>query len=186
MNVGIISSRYAHTLLEYSTKCGECDTVLAQSEAILYSINNVPQLEKVLRDPTGVTVEQKMSLLRTTLGNEKMAPSLEKFLHLVIHNERADLLGMILFIFGKLYYRSRKVRFAVVTTAIDLPDEKLEKIRLTLSKLLDCQIEAESRTDPSIIGGMTITIDDYLIDASVASQLSEVRRQYSEKITRIV
>jgi F-type H+-transporting ATPase subunit delta len=43
-----------------------------------------------------------------------------------------------------------------------------------------------AEVDPAIVGGFVFTVDDLMLDASVARQIELIRRQFVEKNNRIV
>ena len=72
-----------------------------------------------------------------------------------------------------------------LTTAVEAPElvrhlEELGTLK-TASK-----VEIKANIDPSIIGGYIMEIDGYRLDASVANQLRNIRRQFIDKNRRIV
>ena len=74
---------------------------------------------------------------------------------------------------------------AMLKTAV--PSPELEKrIKDLLQDRLGGEIILHTETDPSIIGGFRLNVDDRLLDASVSSQLEEIRRQLIDKNRRIV
>ena len=48
------------------------------------------------------------------------------------------------------------------------------------------QMELETVVDPSIEGGFVFDINDYRLDASIATQLKRVKQQFIDKNRRIV
>ena len=55
-----------------------------------------------------------------------------------------------------------------------------------LEEKFGCKIVFESSVDPSLVGGFLVVVDDYLLDASVRSQIETVRRQFITQNNRIV
>ena len=84
-----------------------------------------------------------------------------------------------------MYYRSRGVRVARLTTAV--PAEALERrLRTMLEKQLGCEVLLETSVDPDLLGGFTLEIGDYLLDGSVRRQIETIRRQFVISNNRIV
>ena len=65
-----------------------------------------------------------------------------------------------------------------VRTAIELDGDRQAKLRQQLSKETGKKVELSAVVDSSILGGMTIRIDDLLIDASTRTRLQSLRREF--------
>ena len=61
-----------------------------------------------------------------------------------------------------------------------------ERIRNSASNLLHAEMELQTEVDPSIEGGFVFDINDYRLDASIATQLKKVKQQFIDKNRRIV
>ena len=93
-----------------------------------------------------------------------LEPDLERFLTMVSKNGRMEDIRFILRSFVGMYYRSKGI----------------------LEKKFGCRIVFESSVDPSLVGGFQVVVDDYMLDASVRSQIETVRRQFITQNNRIV
>ena len=85
-----------------------------------------------------------------------------------------------------LYRKSEGIAVVKIITAVPLEKEMEDKILFRISKMLGKKIELQKSVDPAIEGGFIIDIDDYRLDASVASRLRQIRRQLIDKNRRIV
>lgn len=186
MNQGLISSRYAKALLAFADSCGEGERVIDEAHRIEAAIRDIPQVHRIVTDPAAVSREEKMALFRSVLAPDGISSSMENFLSLVLRNRREYDLRFILHTFTILYYRDRGVKFATVTTAVDPPENMVDRIRRAIEDRFHCRVVMEDKVDPSIIGGVTVRVDDYLLDASVAGQLDTVRKEFTRKNKRIV
>ena len=158
MNTGIISSRYATALLRYVEETGGGERVCAQ-------------VHRLLDHP-----EQNPGPLE---------PELDRFVRLLVSNGRLEDVRFMLRSFLSMYYRSRGIRVARLTTAVAAPGLE-QKIRSLLEKQLGCEVRVESSVDPDLIGGFTLEVDDHLLDASVRRQVETIRRQFVIQNNRIV
>lgn len=158
MNSGIISSRYAKSLLRFTDETGNGEAVYAQ-------------VLQILKDPDSIPAV--------------LEPEIQKFIQLLVRNGRLGDVRQMLTTFTRLYNSSRGRRLAHLVTAV--PAGELEiKVRTLLENKLGGEIVLDSSVDPSIIGGFVLTVDDYLLDASVSRQLDQIRRQFMDKNKRIV
>ena len=71
-------------------------------------------------------------------------------------------------------------------TAVPVNKETEDRIRSAAAHILHAQMELETVIDPSIEGGFIFDINDYRLDASVATQLKRVKQQFIDKNRRIV
>ena len=158
MNTGIIASRYATALLRYTEETGGGERVCAQVRRLL----DHPE-----QDPGPLESE------------------LERLIRLVVENGRLEDVKFILRSFIAMYYRSRGIQVAQLTTVV--PSEGLErKLRAMLEKQFGTQVLIETKVDPELIGGFTLEVGDYLLDASVRRQIETIRRQFVISNNRIV
>jgi len=186
VNTGIISSRYARALLKLVDDIGDGELVCSQFPKVLDAIKKVPELYHIVNDPKAVTVDQKMTLLKSSLAPETMTPSLEKFLTLLIRNGRMDHGEFIFHAFSMLYYESRNIRFATLTTAEEAPQWLVDKIVDLIHNTYGSKVVLDKKVDPDIIGGLVLMMDDWCVDASIARQLDEIRKEFNSKNKRIV
>ena len=158
MNTGIISSRYATALLRYTQETGGGERVCAQVRRLL----DHPE-----QDPG------------------PLEPELERLIRLLVQNGRMEDVRLILRTFLTKYYQSLGVKVAVLTTVV--ASEELEhKVRAMLEKQFGGEVLIESRVDPALVGGFTLEVGDYLLDASVRRQIETIRRQFVIQNNRIL
>lgn len=158
MNTGILSSRYATALLRYTEETGGGERVCAQVRLLL---------EHPDQDPG------------------PLEPELERFIRLLVKNGRMEDVRFMFRSFIEMYYRSRGILVARLTTVV--PSEELErKLRTMLEGKFGHEVLVESRVDPALIGGFTLEVGNYLLDASVRRQIESIRRQFVIQNNRIV
>ena len=97
------------------------------------------------------------------------------FMHLIIKNSREDLVHPIAEAFIKLYKKDQNILDVTVISATKLDDAAKAKILTKINTGFQGTIELTEKIDPSLIGGFIIRIDDKQIDASIASQLTNLR-----------
>ena len=186
MNTGIIASRYAAALHRYVALHGDADRVCAQAKTLEQALGRLPDFRRLVDDPAAVSRDEKMAFFRSALGEDGMSPVLERFLALVMENGRIADLRFILHDYADLYYASRNVHFATLSTAVPVPDPLLEKIHAKAVERLGGEVVIEEKVDPSLIGGGVFTVDGYRVDASVRTQLRTLHSQFNEQNKRIV
>ena len=158
MNTGIISTRYAKALLMFTEENGSGERVCEQ-------------VREILKDPDRMP--------------ERLEPDLERFVALVSKNGRMEDISFILRSFVGMFYRSKGVRVATLVSAVPSADLE-DRLHGMLEEKFGCKIVFESSVDPSLVGGFLVVVDDYLLDASVRSQIETVRRQFITQNNRIV
>lgn len=69
-----------------------------------------------------------------------------------------------------------------LTTASELSPEVIQRVTAALGANLGGKtVDMKVKTDPALIGGMTLVIGDTLIDGSVATQLERIEEQLKRK-----
>jgi len=121
-----------------------------------------------------VPADQKRAVLRELLPG--IPQEVERFLAILAHRDRLDLVPEIAIIFQRLVNEERGIAVAQVTTAIAIDDGQKAQIATRLSRRLGKTVTLETRVDPSILGGVVAQIGDNVIDGSVRGRLERLRR----------
>ena len=185
MNTGLVSSRYALALLKYVSGTEDEEKVYSQVLRLSGSLSAVPELRGLIDNPLSVSDTQKFSLLVSALDGEEMAQELKKFILLVMKNRRTRYLRLMLLSFISQYREEHNIKVSRLVTAVPAPELE-ERLASEVKRRHGDTVIFEHRVDPDIVGGFIFWIDGYMLDASTATQLKSVRRQFIEKNRRIV
>jgi len=174
MNDGLIPRRYAKALYKLALENGDSEQTYEMLKSFNFQDVAIDELKRTMINPH-VSDEEKQRLLRGIIG-AKNDSSLDKFLLLVLRKNRADQLRLIALAYLDLYRQEHNISKVVITTAAQLPEPEIEAILDVVKKRMgDTTLEVYKETDPDLIGGFTIKIDDLLLDASVKNELKQMR-----------
>ncbi len=184
MNTGVVATRYARALLRYAGELPDGEELCREARALVKVLSETPQLRLAIETPSGVSVGEKLDLLKTSL-NGSMNPSIEAFVRLVLRNGREKLLRLMLHNFVGQYFDSKNTLRAKLVTVV--PSEKLEAaLREMVVENTGFDVMIESSVDPNLIGGFVFTVENSRYDASVAGQLKTIHREFIENNKRII
>lgn len=186
MEVGILSMRYAKAMIEYAQEKGLEDRIYQEFMTLAYCFRAQPELRETLENPV-VTTKEKLALICTAAdGNGKSTREFVRFITLVLRNRREGYLQFISLMYMDLYRKLKHIGTGRLITAVPVDKETEDRIRSAATHILHAQVELETVVDPSIDGGFIFDINDYRLDASVATQLKRVKQQFIDKNRRIV
>ena len=97
------------------------------------------------------------------------------FLLLLFEKGRIGFLASINEFYQALADELKGVARASLTSATELGDETIEKIRAALSKRTGRDIILEVEQDPGLIGGIVTRIGDLVLDGSIKTQLLNLK-----------
>ena len=186
MDIGIVSMRYAKTLIAYAYNTGKEDVLYREFSTLASSFGKHPELRAALLNPI-LSADDKFKLVCTAAnGDQPASEEFKRCIALVQQNRREGLLQYISLSFQTLYRKKKHIGTAKLTTAIPVSQEVEERIRQTSSSLLHAHMELQTEVNPDIEGGFIFDINDYRLDASIATQLKKVKQQFVDKNRRIV
>lgn len=186
MDIGIVSMRYAKALIEYAQGTGAEDRLYKEMRMLERSFRKHPDLRVALDNPI-LTIREKFSLIRTAaIGDGEESREFARFVTLVLRNRREYFLQYICLTFLDLYRKRKHIGVGKLITAVPVSREVWERIRDSASTLLHAQMELQTEVDPAIEGGFVFDINDFRLDASIATQLKRVKQQFIDKNRRIV
>jgi len=169
----VAGRRYALAILDIAKASGDVDSWLEAVDALSDLTAERRFVEALQAD--GMTDEQFVAIVRRILPGATQ-PQLNLF-RLLRRKSRLDLGSSIASFFHELVDEDRGTLRAVVTSAIELDEERLRLVRERIATATGRQVQMESRVDPSIVGGLTVRIGDQLVDGSTKTRLRNLRSQ---------
>lgn len=184
MYIGIVSVRYAKALLAYANDSGVEDAVYEEALRLKDSFALVPELRQAMENPV-LPSEVKLKLIVEAAGG-KVTKELKRFAQLVLQEKREKFLQFMVNSYVGLYRKQKNISIGKLTAAFPMAPEVVERIRKIVVSRTGGTAEFTTKVDPALQGGFIFEIGTYRLDASVASQMRRVKRQFVEKNRRIV
>ena len=179
MDQGLIPRSYEKALLETANERGVSEALYGQMTMLNDSFASEPGLGKAISNPF-VSTADKTALLETASGvkpGDKDASTFADFVKLLVQNSRIDLMREITLAYVDLYRRENNIVRVEVTSAAPLEESARKRLRAIIESKLpsDGKIELEEHTDPSLIGGFVVNINNERLDASLKNELEQLR-----------
>jgi F-type H+-transporting ATPase subunit delta len=177
-----IATRYGKALLD-TTLVQECMAPVAESyRAVAETLDAHPELVHFLEGPQ-VTEKEKKELLKTLFG-EKIEGVLLNLFYLLIDRNRIEFLRDIEHEFALLAEIEQGQTRVLVTTAIPLSDDLESALITKLEAVTGGKIVMKKKVDTSVMGGVSVTMGDKVIDGTLRSGLDRMRSQFSRTNVR--
>ena len=123
MNTGLISSRYATTLLEFSIENGEQDVVYQKMKLLTEVFIFTPLLRRTQSDRS-INILDKKKFIITACGGS-LPVSLDKMIDLILKNDRQDVLHFIALQYIEMYRKRFKIQNTRLTTAYSMEQKEM-------------------------------------------------------------
>ncbi len=169
-----IAEVYARALFEAAAGRGVLDAVREQLAQLAQALTDSRDLAIFLFSPYFSTEEKKAGLHRAIEGADETFMS---FLETLIERHRTPAIFAIRTRYEELYDEERKLLPVEVTSATELDRETVESIGERIGAQTGRRVQLSSRVDPSIVGGIVLRVGNRVLDASIANQLNQLRKQ---------
>jgi len=174
MNTGLISSRYAHALYDYALQKNAEERVYVQAKLLAKGFSQFVKLKSVLNNPVLGNLKKKEIILLTI--NVAIDPVFDRFIDMVLENNREDLLHFIALKYVDVYRKNKNIFAAKLTTAIEI-DPKTEKTLIrVIENYTKGTLELDKAQNPDILGGFALEVDNTRWDATIAGQLRKIKK----------
>jgi F-type H+-transporting ATPase subunit delta len=172
-----VAKRYAKSLIDLSREQGVLDAV-NQDMTLLVSVCEANRdLALLLGNPI-IGADKKLSVLNAVFG-QRVSKLSSAFFDIITRKGRESHLVGIAKEFVAQYKKSKGIETAVVTTAAGLDDRLRAEVLRTVRESMKSEVELVEKVDKDLIGGFVLRVGDKLYDASVASELRKLAREFS-------
>lgn len=164
--------RYARALFDVALHQGQVEGVNAALASLATLLRGNKELMGVLQRPT-VAAAKKKAILRSVLGEAEGLAA--RFLEILVDQGRIVAAPDVALAFETLWNAHRNVSRAHIVSARELGETEVASLKAALEKLTGTGIEAQTRVDPDLVGGVVVSVAGLTYDGSVRAQLQALR-----------
>ncbi len=179
MNESKISVRYAKALLQSALDKDLLDAVYQDMIQLYQICRKVSDFDLFLQNPV-VPQSKKKEMIRTVFDGRVSDLTLS-FLNMIVDNKRELYIQDITRRFLDDFKQHKGITTVVLTTAVPVDQHIKEQVSQIIKETYKTTVELEEKQSKQLIGGFVIKIDDKMMDASVAKQLRDMRKQLISK-----
>ncbi|XP_049598637.1 ATP synthase subunit O, mitochondrial [Syngnathus scovelli] len=171
-----VEGRYATALFSAASKQKKLDQV----EQELVKVNAVikdPKISSIVMNPH-VKRSIKQKTFHDALAKAKVSSITTNLINVLSDNGRLTKTGDVITAFGKMMSAHRGEVICSVTTAQPLDPANLTELKTALNGFLQKgeTIKLETKSDPSILGGMIVSIGDKYVDMSTKTKIQKLTK----------
>ena len=166
-----LSVRYAASLFDLSMENGLMSDYLEQVATVRDTLQT-QECRSIIEHPR-LSYDEKKKFLDNVFAG-KIHDDLMGFMHLVTKESSGDVLIASLSTFINMANVQAGRTVVHVTSAAALSDSQMDALSSVLSKKLGKKVDIDPNVDPSLIGGLHIRVDNFLIDHTMKKQLNDL------------
>ena len=182
MSIARIAGRYAKSLIDLAQEQGKLETILSDMSAFRTATEN-REFYMMLKSPI-INTTKKRNILKTIFADSFDEMTMA-FVNIVLTKGREEFLPEICQEFVGQYREIKNITSAKVISATELQDDTLDKIKSKIRTEMtegNGEVEISTQVDPSLLGGFVIEIGDKLYDASVATRLKNLKKEFTGSV----
>jgi len=172
-----LAARYAKSLLDLSIEQGSLEAVFSDMQLLQSLVKGNREFASLLRSPV-ISADKKDKILAAVTAG-RVSPLTAAFNKLLVGKGRESVLPEIATSFISQYKELKNIYTVKLTTAAPVSEAVKTAIVARIQSTSDMRhIELETIVDENLIGGFTLQAGDKLVDASIATDLKQIARQF--------
>jgi F-type H+-transporting ATPase subunit delta len=167
-----VAVRYAQALLDVAIEQDAVDGITESFDGIVAAVAGHDDLRVFMQSPQ-VRTQEKKELLETVFA-DRVEPTMLHFLELLLEKGRIMHFVDIHEEYITLVETHRGMQRVRVVTAVPLAEDLEQALGAKLAQLTGKTIILDKKVDPSVIGGVCVTLGDQIIDGTIATGLGRI------------
>jgi len=181
MNNPRLAGRYAKSLIDLAIEKNKLEETNSDVRLLKAIITANPDFGKILQSPI-INSDKKEKIINSII-NGRIGELTSKFIWLLIRKNRESHLPEILVTFIQQYNELKNIQHVKLTTAIPIDAATEQAITSKVVNQLKLNgIELETKVDEDLVGGFKLEVGGRLVDASIRSDLNNLKRQFLDNI----
>ena len=162
---------YARAAFEAASEHGAVEHWSDALDALAAAVAN-PDVERLIADPrrSAAEVADVMIALPGGARDERI----HNFIRLLAENRRLRLAPDVAALFKRYRAEAERTSVVEITSAQSLDDAQRDALCRAIERRTGRKVEAECRTDETLLGGAVVRIDDFVVDGSVKTRLEQL------------
>ncbi|MBA5851488.1 F0F1 ATP synthase subunit delta [Clostridium sp. cel8] len=169
-----LDRRYALALYEIAEEKGKVKEYLDELESVVKTIKNNSKFLEIIEHPK-VSTSQKKQIF-TEIFKDRIDDDVFSFLMVLIEKNRIYDIDGKLREMKNIYLEKHNTVIAKVKTVVPLKDDEKSALIEKLENKFKKKVLIEEEIDPTIIGGVYVEINNEVIDGTIRSKLSEMKK----------
>ena len=176
-----LAARYAKSLVDLAIERNQLEAVYKDALYLQALCKASREFVTILRSPV-IKADKKLKIVSAvTDGNT--GELMSAFIRLLINKTREENLPEIINAAIDQYNTLNGIHKVKLTTAELVSDSLKDSIVAKIKKETSLQsIELETAVKPELIGGFVLEFDNNLVDASIARDLRDIKKQFRQNI----
>ncbi len=175
----IVATRYAKSLLDLAVEKGQLEAAYTDMLQVKSVCDSSKEFINFLNSPI-IKADKKTATIKAVFEG-KLSAITSGFLAIVAAKRRESVIPAMAASFIEQYREHKNILTAVVTSANGLDAATKQKALDLVKSQLSGEVELVEKVDANIIGGFILKIGDKQLDKSVARQLSNMKKELTNK-----
>jgi F-type H+-transporting ATPase subunit delta len=167
---------YAAALFEVARAEGTLDSVEDELFRFARSYESNDQLRNTLTDEM-IPAARRQAIVEDLLGGQhaKATPTTVQLISMVVGSGRGRDLPAIVDRLVERAARAKRLAVAEVRTAVRLSDDQQDRLKAAIANATGKEVTLKVVVDPSVLGGLVVTVGDTVIDGTVRTHLDQLK-----------
>ncbi len=172
-----VAKRYAKSLIDLSRETGVIDAAGADMKLFVAVCEQNRDLSLLLANPI-IHADKKLNILKKVFDGKMNTLSIS-FFDIITRKGREAYLEGIAKEFVQRYKNYKGIQTAVITSAVGLDDKLRSEVYRLVKESVKSEVELIEKVDKNLIGGFVLRMDDKQYDASIASELRKLTKEFA-------
>ena len=178
MLVSKAAKRYATALLESADEQNSIENTLKDIHLIKETIESSKELRVFLKSPVVKPADKRNAL--SSIFDGKVSKEVSQFIGLLTNKGREDILDEITAAFIDVYNVHAGIITVEVKTAKALETGQITELTKMLERTTSKTVNLDLKEQEDLRGGISVKIDDTVIDATVKHKLEQLETRFLE------
>lgn len=175
-----INTNYAKSLFLLALDTDKLDIVFDDMKMVCDVCVENHVLNVVFANPT-IKESKKVAIVKDLFA-ARVDKLTQLFLDFVVRKRRAINLKGIALAYMEMYRKHKNIMLSELRTAIDVDGEIESMISEMIKEYTNMDVELETITDNTMLGGFCVSFDNNLYDARLRTQIAKLRKEFSKNI----
>ncbi len=176
-----IATRYAKSLIDLSKEKNQLELVYADMKYLQAICHVSAEFVNILRSP--IIHSDKKRAIITAITKNKLTELTNLFTNLLVTKGREGDLPEVVNAYINQYNEIKGIQQVKLTTAIEISEDAKNDIIAKIKAAKNFgTVELETKINSNIIGGFILEFNNNYIDASIARDLKDIKKQFTKNV----